>query len=247
MNVLELEEGWETIQTGITKLIDILEGPDESTPQAEVNLISALYNTVYAMVTQKDPHNYSEELYERYEGVYVDYLKSKVLPSVQEKHGVSMLQEPVKRWATYKVMVRKLCTCFLYLDRYYIPRKSLPSLSDVGLSCFRKEIMKVGVKDSVIALINHEREGGEIDQALLKNVLQVYVDLKSYVNDFETAFLNDTADYYTQIASSWSKEDYAAKAEECLRKEKGRVTHYLESSSEEKLLKRVQDVLNAAA
>lgn len=152
-----------------------------------------------------------------------------------------------------KSQVRKLSQPFNYLDRYYIPRNSFASLKDVGFGCFRRivyEEMKVRVKNAVISLINQEREGEEIDQTLLKNVLEIFVDLGNkdetrnmvyYVNDFETPFLNDTADYYTR-----NQEEYATKAEECLKREKDWVSHYLHSSTEEKLLNIVKDVLNPA-
>ncbi|MCL7022058.1 hypothetical protein MKW94_002344 [Papaver nudicaule] len=247
--IVMLAEGWEVIQSGITKLINTLEGVPEESPM-DRELYSRLHTTIYNMCSQKPPHDYSEALYHRYEAVYNDYLKSKVLPAIQEKQqdGVCMLQELVKRWANHKVMVTKLCRYFNYLDRYYIARRGIPTLKDVGIGCFREV-------DVVISLINRERDGEEIDQTLLKNVLEIFVEIGNendkknmeyYVNDFETAFLNDTKDYYTQKASSWSQEEYAVKADECLQREKDRVSHYLHSSTEEKLLKIVQDVLNAA-
>lgn len=61
-----------------------------------------------------------------------------------------------------------------------------------------------------------------------------------YENDFEDFLLKDTADYYSIKAQTWILEDscpdYMLKAEECLKREKERVAHYLHSSSEQKLL-----------
>jgi len=48
-----------------------------------------------------------------------------------------MLRELVKRWANHKIMVRWLSRFFHYLDRYFIARRSLPPLHEVGLTCFR--------------------------------------------------------------------------------------------------------------
>ena len=64
-------------------------------------------------------------------------LAIQVLPSIREKHDEFMLRELVKRWANHKVMVRWLSRFFHYLDRSFIPRRSLPPLKDVGLTCFR--------------------------------------------------------------------------------------------------------------
>ncbi|KAI3992506.1 hypothetical protein MKX01_022597 [Papaver californicum] len=188
-----------------------------------------------------------EGLYTRYEGVYNDYLSCKVLPAIQEKNDdVSMLQEFVKRWANHKVMVSKLCRYFNYMDRYYIPRMKLTCLKDVGFGCFREivyEKMKVNVRDAVIALINQERQGNEIDRTLIKDVLEVFVEignekgkdkLDCYVDDFETVFLTDMVDYYNPKGS---KEITAI---ECFQRVKDKVSHYLHSSTEEKLLKQAK-------
>ena len=61
----------------------------------------------------------------------------KVLPSLREKHDEFMLRELVKRWTNHKIMVRWLSRFFHYLDRYFIARRSLPALNEVGLTCFR--------------------------------------------------------------------------------------------------------------
>ncbi|KAI3992507.1 hypothetical protein MKX01_022598 [Papaver californicum] len=236
---IELEEGWAIIQNQITKLINIIEGVPESPMDADFWM--KLYTTVYTLGSP--PLDYSKNLYERYEGVFNDYLSCKVLPAIQEKHDdASMLQEFVKRWANHKVMVSKLSRFFSIVDRYYIPRRKLPSLKDVGFGCFREivyEKMKVKVKDVVILLINREREGNEINRSLVKDVLEVFVEIGNhnldyYVNDFETAFLTDMVDYYTRKGSN------EIAVLECLQMEKDKVSHYLHSSTEEKLLKQVQ-------
>lgn len=93
--------------------------------------------------------------------------------------------------------------------------------------------------------IDREREGEQVDRALLKNVLGIFVEIgmssmDAYEHDFEVALLADTAEFYSRKASTWivddSCPDYMRKAEECLRKEKERVGHYLHQSSETKLL-----------
>ncbi|RVX22139.1 Cullin-1 [Vitis vinifera] len=179
----------------------------------------------------------------------------RVLPSLREKHDEFMLRELVKRWSNHKVMVRWLSRFFHYLDRYFIARRSLPALNEVGLTCFRDLVYQElysKVRDAVISLIDQEREGEQIDRALLKNVLDIFVEIgmgqmEQYENDFEAAMLKDTAAYYSRKASNWILEDscpdYMLKAEECLKREKDRVSHYLHSSSEPKLLEKVQNEL----
>ncbi|KAJ8497996.1 hypothetical protein OPV22_008548 [Ensete ventricosum] len=250
---IDLEQGWEFMQKGITKLKNILEGLPEQQFSSEDYMM--LYTTIYNMCTQKPPHDYSQQLYDKYRESFEEYITSMVLPSLREKHDEFMLRELVKRWLNHKVMVRWLSRFFHYLDRYFIARRSLPPLNEVGLTCFRSLVyqeIKGKVKDAVISLIEQEREGEQIDRALLKNVLDIFVEIglgnmDCYENDFEAYFLKDTAAYYSRKASIWILEDscpdYMLKVEECLKREKDRVAHYLHSSSEQKLLEKVQHEL----
>lgn len=64
----------------------------------------------------------------------------------------------------------------------------------------------------ILNQIDQEREGEQIDRALLKNVLDIFVEIGMgqmdyYENDFETAMLKDTAAYYSRKASNWILED----------------------------------------
>ncbi|VFQ68632.1 unnamed protein product [Cuscuta campestris] len=250
--IIGLDEGLKFMQKGISKLKRILEGEPESFNPEEYIL---LYTTIYNMCTQKPPNDYSERLYEKYKEAFDGYINSVVLPSLREKHDEFMLKELVKRWANHNIMVRWLSRFFCYLDRYYIARRSLHSLCDAGLICFRNRVyleLRVKARDAVIAQIDQEREGEYIDRALLKNVLDIFVEMgmgqmEYYENDFEDSMLKDTADFYSRKASNWIVEDscpdYMLKAEECLKKEKERVSHYLHSSSEAKLLEKVQNEL----
>ncbi|KAI9122751.1 hypothetical protein K1719_005640 [Acacia pycnantha] len=205
---IDLEEGWDLIQKGITKLMNNLEGLPEEQLSPEDYVL--LYMTIYNMCTQKPPHDYPQQLYDKYRESLEEYILSTVQPALREKHDEFMLRELVKRWANHKIME-----------------------------------INGKVRDAVISLIDQEREGEQIDRALLKNVLDIFVEIgmgqmDCYDNDFEAAMLKDTASYYCQKASNWIIEhsclDYKLKAAECLKREKERVAHYLHSSCEPKLL-----------
>ncbi|KAG5628238.1 hypothetical protein H5410_013456 [Solanum commersonii] len=241
-STIDLKHGWDFMQRGITKLKNILEGLPEPQFSPED----------YIMLP---PHDYSQQLYDKYREAFEEYFTTTVLPSLREKHDEFMLRELVKRWSNHKVMVRWLSRFFHYLDRYFIARRSLPDLNKVGLTCFCDQVyqeLNGKVRDAVISLIDQEHEGEQIDRALLKNVLDIFVEIGMgsmdyYEYDFEDAMLKDTAAYYSCKASNWILEDscsdYMLKAEECLEREKDRVSHYLHSSSETKLLEKVQHEL----
>ncbi|KAF4349279.1 hypothetical protein F8388_007093 [Cannabis sativa] len=249
--VIELDEGWTYMQKGITKLKRILEELPEPPFTGEEYMM--LYTTIYNMCTQKPPHDYSQQLYDKYREAFEEYITTMVLPSLREKHDEFMLRELVKRWANHKVMVRWLSRFFFYLDRYFIARRSLPPLNEVGLACFRDLVYREvnsKARDAVVALIDKEREGEQIDRALLKNVIDIFVEIgmghmESYELDFEGPMLLDSGAYYSRKASYWILEDscpdYMLKAEECLKRERDRVSNYLHSSSEPKLVE-VEDL-----
>ncbi|GBG71174.1 hypothetical protein CBR_g8476 [Chara braunii] len=252
--VIGLDQGWEVLQRGITKLINSLEGrPGDKAFNSDG--WSEMYTYVYNMCTQKPPNDHSQHLYDRYKESFEVYIKNTVLPSLREKHGEFMLKELVQRWSNHKLMVRSMSRLFNYLDRFFITRRSLPTLTEVGLTCFRDLVyqeMRNNVKDAVIALIDREREGEQIDRTLLKNILDIFVEIgmgsmDAYEMDFEAAMLQDTAAYYSRKSAKWIEEDscpgYMLKAEDCLKREKERVGHYLHTSSEGKLLERVQHEL----
>ncbi|RZC44346.1 hypothetical protein C5167_037305 [Papaver somniferum] len=103
--VLELEEGWAIVQKGITKLIDTIEGKPES--PIDMKFVSILHETIYTMCTQKSPGaDYSKQLYQRYGGVYGNYLQSIVLPAIQEKD--QRVLELEEGWAIVQKGITKL-------------------------------------------------------------------------------------------------------------------------------------------
>lgn len=60
--------------------------------------------------------------------------------------------------------------------------------------------------------IDKEREGEQIDRSLLKNVLDIFVEIGMgemalYESDFEAHMLEDTADYYKSKATIWIESD----------------------------------------
>ncbi|KAM2168183.1 hypothetical protein ACFX1Q_037656 [Malus domestica] len=97
-----------------------------------------------------------------------------------------MLQELVKSWENHKVMVRWLSCFFHYLDRYFIADRSLRPPNEVGLN---------GLCNLVYREI--KREGEQIDRTLLKNVINIFVEIgmgemDAYEEDFEAHMLTDT-------------------------------------------------------
>ncbi|CAN6205668.1 unnamed protein product [Urochloa humidicola] len=254
--IITLEEGWAHMEVGIARLKSILD--DEPGVSFDAEQYMNLYTTAYNLCTQKRPYDFSQQLYDKYRGALDEYITSTVLPSLMEKHGEFLLRELVHRWKNHKVMVRWLSRFFHYLDRYFLPRRSLPLLKLVGSRSFTTLVFdkfKATVTMTVIAMIDQDREGQIIDRALIKNVLNIYTELGTelktefYQKDFEDAFVQGTINYYSKKAQTWIMEDtcpeYMLKAEECLQKEKERAAHYLHSYTEPRLMEAAQGELLA--
>ncbi|OMO67726.1 hypothetical protein COLO4_30016 [Corchorus olitorius] len=246
---IDFEQVWEVVEKGIKHVMNILEG--KTAPKISTEDHMELYTTIYNMCTQKRPHNYAQQLHDKYRESLADYNTSMVLPSLREKHDEFLLREVVKRWANHKLMVRWLSRFFHYLDR------SLPPFNEVSLTCFRELVyqeLNAKVKDAVISLIDRERggEGEQIDRELLKKVLDIFVEIgmgqmEYYENDFQADLLRDTAAYYSRKATIWIEEysspEFMLKVEECLQQEKDRASQYLHPSSVPKLLERARHEL----
>lgn len=247
---IDLVDGWNFMQSGINKLIKILEGEPEDQFNAEQYM--NLYTTIYNMCTQKPPFDFSEQLYGKYREAFNRYITDKVMPSLREHRDEVLLKELYNRWQNHKLMVRWLSRFFNYLDRYYVLRHSLHPLKDVGLLCFRDlvyEDIKKKTKDGVLRLIEKEREGELIGRTLIKNILGIFIEvgmggMECYERDFEEGLLEETGGFYKRKAAEWVEQDscpdYMVKAEQCLKEEEERVENYLHPSTKAKLLKRVE-------
>jgi len=261
--LIQLEEGWNELQRGIDKLKSYLEGESPSAFTADEYML--LYTMVYNMCTQKHPHDFSEQLYQRYQEAFSAYISDRVAPALQEKSGEPMLHELVARWNNHKMMVRLLSRIFNYLDRYYVSRHQVQPLRDVGLMCFRDLVyvnIKGNVRDAVVALIDRERDGELVNRKLLREVLEIFVEIgmgnmQCYEEDFEEHMLKQTAGFYRRKGAEWIQSDscpeYMIKAEECLERERRRVRGleeagdgYLHASSEAKVLREVEGEVLAA-
>ncbi|CAI9117906.1 OLC1v1019395C1 [Oldenlandia corymbosa var. corymbosa] len=122
----------------------------------------------------------------------------------------------------------------------YLSSVVLPSLQekDDGESLLREFVKRWSNHK-----IDHEREGKQIDSALLKDVVGIFVEigLNHYEDDLEAKILDATAAYYSQKAASLcnledSSPDHTLKVEDCLKLETDRVSRYLHPSTEPKLL-----------
>lgn len=68
--------------------------------------------------------------------------------------------------------------------------------------------MKDKARAAILQAIEKEREGDQIDRALLKNVLDIFIEvgmnsMECYEADFESAMLAETGQFYRRKAAAW--------------------------------------------
>mmetsp|Transcript_18616 Transcript_18616/g.51986 ORF Transcript_18616/g.51986 Transcript_18616/m.51986 type:complete len:742 (+) Transcript_18616:190-2415(+) len=255
--IIPLEQGWneEIKAKAIDKLETMLNDGLKSGSIFGPKEYVQIYTTCYDMCTQRSPYNWSRELYQRHGETIETYLQNHVLPALHDKMGPGgtiLLAEIQHRWQNHQIMNKWLKKFFTYLDRYYVKHHSLPTLTQAGLRCFRTHVydeIKEETTNAIHKLINKEREGEIIDKSLVKSVVELYESmgmstLDAYNEDLEKPLLEYTRQYYARKREDWmslSTPDYLIKAEDALEEERKRVEDYLNSSSESKILKVVEE------
>ena len=82
---------------------------------------------------------------------------------------------------------------FMYLDRYYVKHHSLATLAISGLRHFKTLVydeVKKDVANAMLVIVDSERQGKDIDRALLKSVVELFETmgmggLDAYTEDLE--------------------------------------------------------------
>ncbi|XP_060668535.1 cullin-1 isoform X1 [Ziziphus jujuba] len=254
---IDFEQGWAILQGAVDRVINVVEGIDNNPFTADEYI--EYYTIVYDLGGPgRGSYENSKKLYDLYRKAFEDYITLKVLPSLLGKKDEILLQELERRWQNQKTMTYWLSRFFGYLDRYFTTIQKQPSLREISsLSFYDLVFGKInsqirGAAISMIAIqIDREREGEQIHQVIVKNVVAIYTeigkDLMNYTRDFEDDLAKHTAAFYSQKASNWITsepyKEYMLKVEDCLKHERDRISYYLPAGLQKKLLEVVQHEL----
>lgn len=252
----EFERAWTKMQNGIHKLQRLLE-PDSGESHFDVFQYMDMYTTVYNVCAYSNSSKpYSDMMYKRYGHTFETYLSEHVLIRLRHiSDDVLMAKETLSRWDNHRIMTRWLSRFFNYLDRYYLLKNSLPSLTDVAMHKF-EDIVFASLMPRLTALLSRmvlqEREGERVDRSLFKNLVDLYLQMRapSYKDSLEASLLRDTTAYYSAHAGAWIDEDtcpeYMIKAEDRLYQEEERAEALLHINSKPRLLQEVERELLSA-
>ncbi|KAH8031699.1 hypothetical protein HPB51_020078 [Rhipicephalus microplus] len=97
-----------------------------------------------------------------------------------------------------------------YLDIAYVPRSGFDSVGKAGVLLFRDEVARYAdvrdrLRDTMLGMVQAEREGQLVDRASLKKACEMLVALglgstSVYEEDFQVFFLAETAQFYAARA-----------------------------------------------
>lgn len=250
---IELEAGWRIIETrGFRPLAAVLdEGGDYRRRHGAHGPTewSQIYTTIYKMCIQKPPKAFAADLYERVQTTLREYLREFSLPALTHLRGEFMLRELGRRWSNHKLMVKWVTRTFSYIDRYHVKRHEKPNLETTGYTCFKDEVFSViseDIRNAALSIVRRERDGESIDRSLLKAVLGIFAEmgmgkLDVYTEEWETPFLEATAEFYRRASAKWADEDsfpeFMCKADVCIVEELERAAQYLHPQTQDRLLR----------
>jgi len=241
------------------------------------NKTNMTFMKAYSVVVQfGDQQQHSFKLYQYYKKVIEDYCVQNVR-AMSVLSGEDLLKKLAELWEKNTILVFWMQRVFQYLDRFFTKNNNeYPDLFSAALRAFQDRVYDV-VKErcikAVIEVIDKERDGREVDQDVLKKLIemlctvgdaQVKIILQKpgdgsnrlfwqsstkgfYKNDFETRLLASTSEYYKKQVVGWfascSCPEFLENVSRRLQEEEARLTHYLDRSSEQELKTVVQKEL----
>eukprot|EP01006_Ploeotia_vitrea_P028755 TRINITY_DN61391_c0_g1_i1.p1 TRINITY_DN61391_c0_g1~~TRINITY_DN61391_c0_g1_i1.p1 ORF type:complete len:789 (-),score=111.59 TRINITY_DN61391_c0_g1_i1:58-2424(-) len=262
-DIEKFEGEWEVLENGFHKLLACIEsGEMRPFPNQEfVQLYTIVYNLCTRNKLDLEKENVpkaTQLLYDRYSTMLTKYLtdrKDKVTKAVSDTQD--FLPTTVRTWNNHKLITTVLQKLFVYLDRYYTKHNNADSLEECGIKGFYSVIyedIREDIFKAVLREIQRERTGDTVARADIAAAINLFVSmglgsLTYYENDFQTPFLEATAQFYRQESAKWLAEnsatEYMKKAEVRLLEEKARSLHYLHPTSEAKLMPTVEKELLA--
>lgn len=188
--------------------------PLRTAPKLPANFEQAtwakLLDAVRAVHGKRAVNHSLEELYRGVEDMCVQHMAARTYDKLQaecEAHveaSIEALQTPDTSaflslvhgcWSAHCEEMLTLRSIFLYLDRTYVMQSAARrSLWEMGLHSFRAQLsarpeVLAKLRDGVLASIERERGGDQVERSLLAELLRMLYDLGLYQRHFEEQFL----------------------------------------------------------
>ena len=208
-----------------------------------------------------------EELYTKLNNYLKDHMAD-ILKDADNRMDENLLIYYQKEWVRFTAALRYINHIFSYLNRHWIKReaedgkKEVFEVSVLGLVVWRDHLfreLRTRVTKALLAQIEKDRNGEEVNVGLISGVIEGYVrlglnrerpkelTLDVYKEDFETACLEATREYYSKESGLFIAEnsvsDYLKKVTTRLAQEGRRGQTFLHPSSEPALMHVCEQVM----
>eukprot|EP01006_Ploeotia_vitrea_P065685 TRINITY_DN93635_c0_g1_i1.p1 TRINITY_DN93635_c0_g1~~TRINITY_DN93635_c0_g1_i1.p1 ORF type:complete len:741 (+),score=123.99 TRINITY_DN93635_c0_g1_i1:62-2284(+) len=247
---------WTGIETAFANLLDAADDGFKLPPDW-IRQNMETYAKVYNLCTRTDKGKQaSPMLYQKAKEMIEKYLAARVTAHVVGKKGEELLQRLYKAWESHQVVVKWARHKFSYLDNYYTKSNQVDNLRIMMLRCFMSAVyekIKVDLKDQLLEKVEQEREGNTIDRVVMKEAINLFVEMglnsnKIYEADFEAPFVEQTGLYYARVSASWLAEEggihyYLKRVEASLNSENQRCISILNTTSLPKVMRKVEEEL----
>jgi len=212
-----------------------------------------LYRNAYTMVL----HKHGERLYSGLKEVVTNHLESKVRNDVLQSLNNNFLQILNGAWNDHQTSMVMIRDILMYMDRVYVQQNNCENVYNLGLVIFRDKIVRYGcignhLRVTLLDMIMKERRGEVIDRLAIKNACQMLmmlgIDTRNvYEEDFESHFLKQSAEFYKIESQKFLEENsasvYIHKVEARINEEAERATHYLDETTEPRIVEVVEEEL----
>ena len=171
----------------------------------------------------------------------------------------SFLQTLNAAWNDHQTSMVMIRDILMYMDRVYVQQNNCENVYNLGLILFRDKVVRFGcignhLRSVLLEKIAQERRGEVIDRLAVKNACQMLMMLGIdtrlvYEEDFESHFLKQSAHFYQIESQRFLAENsasvYIRKVEQRINEEGERATHYLDESTESRIVNVVEAELIA--
>jgi cullin 3 len=202
-------------------------------------------------------HKHGERLYTGLKEVVTQHLESKVREDVLKASHNNFLQTLNQAWNNHQTSMAMIRDILMYMDRVYVQQNHVDNVHNLGLIIFRDQVVwydciRDHLRETLLDMVMQERKGEAVDRIAIKNACQMLIMLGInsryvYEEDFERPFLQQSAEFYRLESQKFLVENsvsvYIKKVEARTNEEAERAKHYLDVSSEPRIIEVVEDEL----
>lgn len=212
-----------------------------------------LYRNAYTMVL----HKHGERLYNGLKEVVTAHLETKVRHDVTLSLQNNFLHTLNTAWSDHQTSMVMIRDILMYMDRVYVQQNNCENVYNLGLILFRDKVVRYAgisthLTSTLLEMIMRERRGEVIDRLSVRNACQMLMMLgidsrRVYEEDFESQFLKQSAEFYQVESQKFLEENstsaYIRKVEARITEEAERAKHYLDESTEARIVEVVEEEL----